>query len=82
MSTIRGCLVRLQCSPLHWWLCSESLLNAGSSLESICYNMGCKTECECLKSDRIGWSAAKFQGIDNTKSMWYNTYGKSSTTTV
>nr|DAW02869.1 MAG TPA: hypothetical protein [Caudoviricetes sp.] len=44
-------MVRLLYSPLHWKLCSESLLIAGSSLELFCYNVGCKFERECLKSE-------------------------------
>ena len=38
----------------------RTYLIAGNSLEPFCYNMGCKTECECLKSEWIGQSASKF----------------------
>jgi hypothetical protein len=47
-------------------------LIAGTPLEPICYNVGCKTERECLKNKRIGKSAAKFLVLDNTKLMCYN----------
>ena len=58
----------------NWKLCSVSLRIAGISLEPFCYNVGCKTERECLKSKRIGRSAAKFPDIDNTKFMCYNIF--------
>ena len=39
------------CNRKLYSICSRI---AGTSLEPLCYNMGCKTECECLKSKWIG----------------------------